>query len=334
MQLKVIAGPACAETLKQGIKRKIIEMSGDELFDFTQWDDKKFPDGDFLPQILDSVRGSDFYVVQPTNSPEENFKYMKLLAKGAAGSSVRRITAVFPFMAGLRQDRKDKPRVPITAQMNVQEIENAMRGVPERHIMIMQPHFPQVQAVFSDASSDLLYPRDIFIRALKQQLGDDISLVVPVAPDIGAGAIAESYAKHLQLDYVVGDKHRHPTTGKVTIRKIHGDVKGKIAAIFDDILDTGGTLIALIDKLVEMGVIGVYVFITHGQFSGQCVEKLLAAQKSGALKHVYVTDSIRRSNGDLPSDLVTIVPCGELIGEAIYRTHINDSISAIDGMFN
>ncbi|HHA19178.1 MAG TPA: ribose-phosphate pyrophosphokinase [Methylophaga sp.] len=327
----VIAGPACSDSLKKGMLDKIREMSGDPSFEFCSWEDNRFIDGEFLAQIEDNVRDKDVYVVQPTNPPAENFMYLKQLLKAAADAKATRVTAVVPYMGWLRQDRKDRPRISIVAQQAAIEIEAAMASAPERHVMILQPHFPQVQGVFR-ITSDLLYPTDIFIKAFDAILNGDMANVVPTGPDVGSLKIATTYAKRMNLDYAVGDKRRDKNE-KTKILNILGPVKGKQPIIFDDIIDTGGTFVGTCRKLCELGALPAYGAITHGILAGGCLEKLDKAKQEGVFNKLLITDSVRHET-PIPEELVGVVPIGSLIGEAIVRNNKGQSISEIDGMFN
>jgi len=315
-----------------GVEEKIRSLFEDPSFKLCDWHDHQFSDGEFLPQIGENVRHADVYIIQPTDPPADNFKCLKLLLMAAADASAARVTAVLPYFGGLRQDRKDRPRVPITAKQNAIEIEAAMQSAQSGHIMILQPHFPQIQIGFRRISSDLLYPTDIFLRCVEEEFGGDFSKLVPTACDIGAVRIVAAYAKRLDLDYAVGDKRR-TKDDEVEIRNIYGDVRDKIPVVFDDIVDTAGSLVKLAYKLQEMGAEALYGYITSGIFAGNSLEKLQKAYDDGVIKKIVVTDAIMRKNGNLP-DFITVVTCGELIGEAIYRNHTDKSISAIDGMFS
>ncbi|MDI6733936.1 MAG: ribose-phosphate diphosphokinase [Patescibacteria group bacterium] len=330
MELSIITGPACAETLISGIEKRITELSG-RPFRVTTWKNHKFRDGEFLPQINENVRGADVYVVQPTNQPEENFKYLKLLLGAAAGASAFSVTAVLPYMGGLRQDRKDRPRVDITAKQVAKEIEQAMTGAPRRHVIILHPHFQQIQIAF-DIPTDLIYPTDIIIRQLKEVLGENLSNFIPVAPDTGALKLASIFAKRLESENLAFADKRRDKDDQAYIKDIVGYILGKIPGIFEDIIDTANTLKGVMFKLYEKGAeknTG-YIFATHGVLAKGAIENIIEAK----VKHVFITDSINHENDNLPKELITVTSVGELIGEAIYRNHTNQSLSAISGMFN
>jgi len=327
-ELRVIVGPSCAPSLGEGIKSRITKLSGSP-FELTVCQKTDFADGERLIQIMENVRGTDVYIVQSTNSPAENFDILLQILQAAALASAGRVTAVLPYMGELRQDRKDKPRVPITAALRAQQIETAMSAVAEKHVMILHPHFPQVQGFFR-IPTDILYPSRVFVDELTKLVKGDFSKVVPVGPDAGAATIADHYRKRLGTkSYAVGDKRR-TSTDKSEMHGILGEVEGMIAAVFDDIIDTAGSLKGLVEALNEREVEEIYAFGTHGVLAGKAIDNL----RSSGLRRVFITDSIKHEPGSLPDNLITVVSCGELLGEAIFRNNAGQSIHEIDGLFD
>lgn len=325
--LKVIVGPNCTDTIRDGIQRRIAQLTESD-FKLVQIKKDDFADGEYRTQIEENVRDSDVYIVQSTNAPEENYGLLFQLLQAAANATAERVTAVLPYMGGLRQDRKDRPRVPITAKLRVQQIEEAMSACSKRHVMILHPHFKQLQGYF-DIPSDILYPTALFVAAAQKLTGGDFSNVVPLGPDVGSAEIAEHFRKQLDTEsYAIGDKRR---IGSDTVRVhgILGDVKGKTAIVFDDLVDTAGSLKEVTQKALELGAKEVVAMITHGVLAGPAIERI----RESGIKRLYITDSIKHPVGYLPDDLVTVLGVGELIGEAIWRNNTGRSISAIDGMF-
>ena len=328
MELTVIVGPGCPQSLRNDIESKISDLMG-ESFKLTECARTDFADGEMLIQITESVRGADVYIVQSTNSPSDNYDVLLQMLQAAALANAGSVTAVLPYMGGLRQDRKDRPRIPITAALHAQQIETAMVAAPQRHVMILHPHFTQVQGFFR-IPTDLLYPTDFFIKVLTELTNGDFSKVVPVAPDSGAAQLAAHYRKRLKTEsYAVGDKRR-TKTDETEMVGILGEVEGKIAVAYDDIIDTAGSMKALVEKLFELGAEKVYAFATHGVLAGDAIQNL----KDSGIDQVFITDSINHDNGTLPADFITVVQVGELFGEAIWRNNTQGSIHAIDGMFN
>ncbi|MDI6820727.1 MAG: ribose-phosphate diphosphokinase [Patescibacteria group bacterium] len=330
MELVVIAGPACAATLKEGAEKRISELSK-KPFKLTLWKDIKFCDGEFLPQIMENVRGADVYIIQSTNSPESNFKYLKLLLNAVARASADSLTAVIPYMGGLRQDKKDRPRVAITAKENAKEIEAAMGATPRKHAIILHPHFPQIQGFF-EIPVDLIYPTEIFCRHLEIRIGGDLSKLEPLAADAGGAKLASIFAKRLNCDtFAMADKRRDKDD-HAYIRDIIGFVSGRTLLIPEDMISTAGTIIKVVLKLDEISAEqnDIYICATHGIFAEKAIENLMEA----GIKQIFITDSINHEKSNLPSNFIEIVSAGELIGETIYRNHTHQSISEIDGMFN
>lgn len=330
--LKVIFGPSCAPSLRNSVITTINNLADRQHFVHTPWQDHRFADGEFLPQIMENVRGSDVFIIQPTNPPEENFKYMKLLVQAAALASAKSVTAILPYMRDLRQDRKDRPRVAVSAKLALREIESAMAAASSRHIMFFHPHFSQVIG-FVDVTCDLLYPTAIFFEYMRQHLGDRFVDVVPAGADTGAAGLAARYAKLINTDsFAVGYKVRDKNDS-VSFRDIIGDIDGKIVAVVDDMIDTGGTLCKFILKAHEKGAREIYAFATHAVLAGDAVQKLQEVALKTCLKKVVLTNSMNNEHRNLDPNLFEVLDCGPLIGEAIYRTHVGGSISEIAGAF-
>ncbi len=325
--LKVIVGPACTDTISDGIVRSISRLTESE-FKLIQIKKDDFADGEYRTQIQENVRDSDVYIVQSTNAPEENYGVLCQLLQAAAMATAERVTAVMPYMGGLRQDRKDRPRVPITAKLRAQQIEKAMVACGKRHVMILHPHFKQVQGFF-EIPSDILYPTVLFVQEANRITGGDFSNVVPLGPDVGSAEIAEHYRKQFNtMSYAIGDKRRIGSD-KVRVHGILGDVRDKTAIVFDDLVDTAGSLKEVVQKATELGAKEVIAMITHGVLAGPAIERV----RESGVTQLYITDSIMHPAGYLPDDLITVLGTGELIGEAIWRNNTGRSISAIDGMF-
>lgn len=329
MELAVIAGPACAETLVQGAERRIRELSGNYNFSVIRCKNTDYADGHRKVQITRNVRGRDVYVLQPTNPPDINHMTLLKILQAAALASARRITAVIPYHDGLRQDTKDEPRVDVAASLYAQQIEDAMVACPYRHVMVMHPHFKQIHSVYR-IPCDVVYPTALFRREGDAIVHGDYSNVVPLAPDVGSAAIAAHYRKRTKAPtYAVGDKKR-TLADVVVVNGILGDVEGKVVFIFDDIADTAGSLKAVSLKAAELGAEDQYAFITHGILAGKAIENIRASK----IKRLFITDTVMHPEGSIPGDLITVVSVGELFGEAIWRNHTDASIHEIDGMFD
>ncbi len=328
MDLRVIFGPACADTLKQHALAKLSELT-ESTFHETPCTVSNFADGEQLPQIGENIRGTDVYIIQPTPASSNNLVIMLQLLQAASYASAARVTAVFPYMGGLRQDRKDRPRVPITAALIAMKIEAAMVAAAQKHVMVLHPHFPQIQGIFRIAN-DLLYPTEIFERKTGMLLGNDFGNLVPCAPDAGSAKLAELYRRRFSThSYAVGDKRR-TKDDTVEIKRILGEIKDKIVVIFDDIADTFGSMAAISERADEEGAREIYGMVTHGVLAGKALKRL----EQSRIKKLYITDSIRQRPEVITHERIDIVSVGGLIAEAIWRNNTNKSIHAIDGMFN
>lgn len=329
MELVVIAGPACAETLAAGAERRIREMTGNTDFTLTRCQMTDFADGHRKVKIGRNIRGADVYIIQPTNPPDVNHMTLLKMLQAAALASAAKITAAIPYHDGLRQDTKDEPRVDVAAALYAQQIEEAMVACPYRHVMVLHPHFKQLHCVYR-IPCDVLYPTAHFISEGGKLVAGDFSNVAPLATDAGSAALAAHYRKRTKAPtYAVSDKKR-TDCDTVVINGILGDVRGRVVFIYDDIGDTLGSLKAVSLKAEELGAIDQYAFITHGILAGRALDNI----RESRIKRLFITDSVRHPDGALPDDLITVVSVGELIGEAIVRNHTGGSIHAMDGMFD
>lgn len=271
-KLKVISGTSNFELAKE-----VAEHLGVKL---TPVDLKRFNDGEIYARILESVRGTDVYVIQPT-CPDVNNNLMELLVMLDAlkRSSPDRITAVIPYFGYARQDKKIKPREPITAKLVCRMIEIAGAN---RAIMF-DLHCPQIQGYF-DIPTDNLDLLPIYAEYIINKKLDDIIIV---APDIGGTVRARLLAKVLNAPLAIIDKRR-PKPGVAEVENVIGDVKGKTSIIIDDMIDTAGTICEGSKILKQFGAKEIYVFATHGLLSGPAVERL----RDAPIKELVFTNTI------------------------------------------
>lgn len=274
-----------------------------------------FPDGEINLQILSNVRGADVFVVQSTaGDPNYNLMELFLFADALKRASAKSVCAVMPYFAYSRQDRKDRPRVPITAKLIADLLTTA--GVDR--VLTMDLHSGQVQGFF-DVPVDNLYGRPVLASELmKMDLRDPVVL----APDLGAVKIARAYSNHLEIDFAVIDKRR-VNSEQVFMTTIIGDVRERDVILVDDMCSTGGTMAAAARLSKEHGARRVLAAFTHGLFVGDALEKMF----SGGIEHILTTDTV-------PSpvkydDRVKIISVAPLFGEVIRRITCNESISDI-----
>lgn len=275
---------------------------------------KKFSDGEIWAKFMENIRGRDVFIVQPTQPPAENLMELLIMLDAAKRSSAKRTTAVIPYFGYARQDRKDQPRVSITAKL----VANLITTAGADRAITMDLHAPQIQGFF-DIPVDHLYASPIF-TGLFREISDNF---VVVSPDIGGIKLARSYAKRLQANLVVIDKRR-PKQNQAEVMNIIGDVKGKDVLIVDDLIDTGGTFVSSIAALKKHGAKEIYGAVTHPVLSNGAIKRI----EQSELKQLFVTDSIPLNDLDKNTKLV-IRSASDLLAEAIKRTHQNESISSL-----
>jgi len=275
---------------------------------------KRFSDGEIWVKYLENIRGSDIFIVQSTNPPAENMLELLIMVDAAKRASANRITAVIPYFGYSRQDRKDQPRVSITAKL----VANLITIAGADRVITMDLHAAQIQGFF-DIPFDHLYGSSIF-SGLFNDIKDNL---VVVSPDVGGIKIARSYAKRLNVSLVVIDKRR-PKQNLAEVVHIIGSVKDKDVLIVDDLIDTGGTFVGAIDALKREGAKKIYGAVTHPVFSGPAIERIRNSQ----ITNLLVSDTINfnRSNN---MEKITLVSAAEIFAEAIVRTHDNESISSL-----
>jgi len=274
---------------------------------------KKFSDGEIWAKFKDNIRGRDVYIVQSTHPPAENLMELLIMLDAAKRASAKRVTAVIPYFGYARQDRKDQPRVSITAKL----VANLITVAGADRVITMDLHAAQIQGFF-DIPFDHLYASPIFTVLFK----DKADNLIVVSPDIGGIKLARSYANKLNADFVVIDKRR-AKHNIVEFMTIIGDVKGKNVLLVDDLIDTGGTFVSAVKKLKEKGANKIFGIATHPLLSGEAVQNI----EKSELENLYVTDSIPLKENS--SKKIIVRTASELFAEAIIRSHRNESISSL-----
>ncbi len=276
-------------------------------------DVRKFSDGEIWVKFMENIRGRDVYIVQSTHPPAENLMELLITIDAAKRASATKVTAVIPYFGYARQDRKDQPRVSISAKL----VANLITVAGADRVITMDLHAAQIQGFF-DIPFDHLYASPIFTGLFKDLPKD----LVVVSPDIGGIKLARSYAKRLDAGLVVIDKRR-PKHNQVEAMNIIGDVNGKNILLVDDLIDTGGTFVAAVNTLKEKGAKEIFGAVTHPLLSGDAIKKI----EDSAITKLYVTDSIPLKN-ELSKKIVVRTASG-LLAEAIVRSHRNESISSL-----
>ena len=275
----------------------------------------QFADGEVNVKINENIRGSDIFVFQPTYAPDTNLMELLIMIDAVRRASARRVTAVIPYFGYQRQDRKDQPRVPITAKL----VANLITTAGADRVMTMDLHSAQIQGFF-DIPFDHLYAAPVLVDHFMRH---GLQNLVAVAPDIGSVKMARAYAKRLGVGLAVVDKRR-PRPDAVETMNIIGEVDGRNVVIFDDIISTGSTLVEAARALRDAGAREIYAAVTHGVLCGDSF-RLLA---DSCVKELVITDSIRHQPDTLPSK-VRVLSVAGLLGEAIRRIHEEESLSSL-----
>ncbi|MBP7669369.1 MAG: ribose-phosphate pyrophosphokinase [Candidatus Eisenbacteria bacterium] len=275
----------------------------------------RFSDGEINVQIQEDIRGCDVFIIQPTFAPAENLMELLIMVDASRRASADRVTAVIPYFGYARQDRKDKPRAPISAKL----VANLITIAGADRVLTMDLHSPQIQGFF-DIPFDHLYASPVLARHFRELA---IPNLVVAAPDVGAVKMARGYAKRLNASLVVVNKRRAtPDSSEVT--EIIGEVEGRNVLLIDDLISTAGTIKNASLALKERGALGIYAGCTHPCFSGPAIENLKAAR----LEELVVTDTIPVASTEL-GDGLRVLSAGDLFGEAVVRIHEERSLSGL-----
>jgi ribose-phosphate pyrophosphokinase len=305
--LKIFAG-----TSGKKLAEKIVSYLGIPLGNSSI---KYFSDGEIWVKFNENIRGCDVFIIQSTNSPSNNLMELLIMIDAARRSSAQRITAVIPYFGYARQDRKDQPRVSITAKL----VANLITTAGADRVLTMDLHAPQIQGFF-DIPLDHLYSAPILVDYFQKKRINDL---VVLSPDIGGVKFARAYAKRLHIPLAIADKRR-PKPNEAEVMNIIGAVKDKNILIIDDIVDTGGTMIQAAEAAYLEGAKGAYAGCTHPILSGNAVEKL----KKSSFSEIIVTDTIPLDENKT-FDKIKVISVASLFGNAIHRIHNEESISIL-----
>lgn len=284
--------------------------------DLGDMDVKNFMDGETRVQINQNIRGKDVFIVQPTSFPaNEHLMELLIILDAAKRASAQRITAVLPYYGYARQDRKDQPRVPITAKL----VANLLSRAGANRVITVDLHAGQIQGFF-DIPLDHLYAVTIFEEYFKKKKLENIAIV---SPDVGGIKMARAYAKRFGASLAIVDKRRI-SDAKAEAMHIMGDVKGKNVILVDDIVATAGSLVEATAALKKAGAKDIYAAITHPVLCGPAIERLEASE----IKELVVSDTIPLEDGKKIKK-VKQLSVASLLGEAMRRIHSEESISAL-----
>jgi len=277
----------------------------------------RFPDGESYCQYRENIRGSDLFILQPTGTPvNENLMELLLMVDAGKRASADRITAVIPYYGYARQDRKDKPRVPISSKL----VADLLVAAGCDRIVVVDLHAPSIQAFF-DIPVDHLFSAPVVIEELRKMALPNLTVV---SPDAGGVERARAFAQRLAADLVIVDKRR---SGAETSEVMHviGDVEGRTCVIVDDIIATAGTLVGTARALADNGAQTILGCFTHAVLAGPAMDRVREANLSGLI----VTNTLPVPEERLRAGRIRMVSIAPLLGEAIIRIHNNSSVSSL-----
>ena len=307
--LKIFSGrsnPTLAE--------KIVESLGIGLGQLTI---KNFADGELWIKFEENIRGTDVFIIQSTNSPAENIMELVLIIDAAVRASANTVTAVIPSFGYGRQDRKDNPRVPISARVMV----DLITATGANRIITMDLHSTQIQG-FATIPFDHLYSRMVLQDAINSLELDPKNSVV-LSPDVGSARMSQAYAKRLGMHFALIDKRRY-APNKAQVMHLIGDLKDKHVLIIDDMIDTAGTIVNAANEAKENGAISVTAIATHALLSVPAIDRL----KESNIGKLVVTDTVSIEDEKKLGNM-EIVTVANVFGEAIRRVYDGESVSAL-----
>lgn len=275
----------------------------------------RFSDGEITIRINENIRGCDIFIVQPTYAPAENMLELLIMLDAARRASAKRVTAVIPYFGYARQDRKDQPRVPISAKL----MANLITQAGANRVLTMDLHSSQIQGFF-DIPFDHLYAAPVLIDYFRQK---QIPNLTVVAPDLGSVKMARAYANRLDASLAIVDKRRS-RADDMEVMHVIGDVRDRNIVIFDDVISTGRTVVRAAEELRERGAEEIYVGVTHAVFSPDAGDVL----RDSVVREFVVTDSITPRPVAL-GDKLNVLTVSRLLGEAIRRIHEERSLSSL-----
>lgn len=305
--MKIVTG-----TAHPRLAQAICDYLGEPLGDATV---STFPDGETFVKINENIRGRDVFIVQPTCPPtNQNLMELLIMVDAARRASAARITAVIPFFGYARQDRKDQPRVPITAKL----VANLLVAAGVHRVLTMDLHAQQLQGFF-DIPVDHLYALPVMMDHLRNLGLNDL---VVVSPDVGGVKMASAYAQTLGAGLAIVVKRRK-SASEIEAVTIIGEVEGKNVMIVDDLTETAGTLVGAAKILKANGAKNIYAGVSHAVLTDLAVERL----KSSEIKELITTDSVPvRTNSEAR---VKVLSVAALLGEGIRRIHDDESVSSL-----
>ena len=280
---------------------------------------RRFSDQEIFVEVEENVRGEDVFLIQSTSAPaNEHLMELMITLDALKRASARRVTVVMPYFGYARQDRKPGPRTPITAKL----VANLITTAGANRVLTVDLHAGQIQGFF-DIPVDHLYARPVIVADIKEQY-PDLSCVTVVSPDVGGVVRARSLAQRIGADLAIVDKRRERANSS-EVMNIIGDIAGRDCILFDDIVDTAGTLCNAAAALMDKGATSVSAYVTHGVLSGPAIERVAKS----VLKSLVVTDSIAPTKAQLACKNIRILPLAPLLAEGIRRIAEESSVSSL-----
>jgi ribose-phosphate pyrophosphokinase len=312
-ELKIFSGSA-----HQELTREIASFLGVSI---GQARLKRFPDTEVSFQIDENIRGTDIFVVQPTcangaASVDQHIMEMLIMIDAFKRSSAARITAVVPYFGYARQDRKDKPRVPISAKL----VANVLSAAGTNRVLTMDLHKAQIQGFF-DIPVDHLFAAPVIVDYLARMEQSNVTMV---APDAGGAERARAYAKRLNAELAVIDKRR-TDDGTAEVMNVIGDVSGRTCIIQDDIIDTAGTITKAAAALKANGAERIFACAVHGVLSGPAIERI----ERSPIDQLIVTNTIPLTGDKAKCEKIKVLSVARLLGQAIKSIHEETSVSSL-----
>jgi ribose-phosphate pyrophosphokinase len=273
----------------------------------------RFADGEIYVRIEENIRGKDVFIIQPTFPPADNLMELLIIIDACCRASAKRITAVIPYYGYARQDRKDQPRVPITAKL----VANLISVAGTDRVLALELHAAQIQGFF-DIQVDNLFAAPVLLKYI---MGKKFKSLTVVSPDVGGTKMGRAFAKRLDANLAIADKRRTGADA-AEIMNIIGDVAGRDIIILDDMISTAGTITQAAEALKASGAGKIVAAATHPVFAGDALGRL----ERSCIDEVVVTNSIPFDGYD-KCDKIRVLDVSELLGEAIKRIHTNESVS-------
>ena len=283
--------------------------------DLLQVEAGRFSDGEIQIKIGENIRGTDVFIVQPTMPPAENIMELLLLIDAVRRASCRRVTAVIPYFGYARQDRKDQPRVPIAAKLMADLITTAGAN----RVLTIDLHAPQIQGFFN-IPVDHIYSAPVWLNYFRDRSHDNLAVV---APDVGSIKMVRAFAKRLEASLAIIDKRR-PRPNEAVVMNFIGDVKGKDVVIFDDMIDTAGTLADAARVCHEQGAKSITACATHAILSGRALQRL----NDAPIQEVVVSNTVPFDRQDQCAK-IRVLDISALLADAIERIHLEKTVSEL-----